>query len=376
VLLLVVTLVWVAPARALWQGDLLVSDLANARVLRVRANGSVSVLSPQPGSGPNLLDAPAGIAVTPDQRVFVVDNATNDLIEIDPVTGAQSEIPLFRIVNGAYVASSTGTGPWGLALDDFGVLWVSATTSNIVRRIGIATGVVETVLTASDLGTGGGPFGVWVSHDELETELIVANDTVGMRLFSPGSVETIPPAVVNGSVWDVDLIEDQLNLLVSLQRTPGSGAFSCGANSGLYGTIFGTSGPLAIGGLIRCPYAMVLGDVLYVAEAESTIGGGARVVRLASGTFTASLFASLPDGPSDTIPAGITYVAVPEASSAAGALVAIACLLSLQRRKRCFGDVPESNQRNASRGRSSFGVGRSRWRRSSRREACRPDSVP
>ncbi len=325
------SLVWVAPAQALWLGDLLVSDLANARVLRVRTNGSVSVLSPQPGSGPNLLDAPAGIAVTPDQRIFVVDNATNALIEIDSQTGAQSEIPLFRIVNGAYVASSTGTGPWGLALDDFGVLWVSATASNIVRRIGIATGVVETVLTASDLGTGGGPYGVWVGHDELATELIVANDTVGTLFFSPGNEESFPPALLNASVWDVELIEDQINLLLTLQRTPGSGAFACGAESGLYGNVFGTDSPLATGGLIRCPYAMALGDAIYVAEAESTIGGGARVVRLRTDTYGQSLIARLPDGPSDAIPAGIAYVAVPEASSGAASVVAIACLLARRR---------------------------------------------
>ena len=63
------------------------------------------------------------------------------------------------------VESSTGQEPWGLALDDFGVLWVAASASNIVRRIGIATGVVETVIPASDLGSGSGPFGVWVAHD-------------------------------------------------------------------------------------------------------------------------------------------------------------------------------------------------------------------
>jgi hypothetical protein len=49
-----------AQAQGLAAGDLVVSDLANARVLRVRPNGVVSVLSPRAGSGPNRLDAPTG----------------------------------------------------------------------------------------------------------------------------------------------------------------------------------------------------------------------------------------------------------------------------------------------------------------------------
>lgn len=328
------SLAWPAPARAqgLAAGDLVVSDLANARVLRVRPNGVVSVLSPRAGSGPNRLDAPTGIAVAPDQTVYVVDNDLDALIEIDPATGEQTKIPLFRISNGAYVESSTGQEPWGLALDDFGVLWVSASASNIVRRIGIATGVVETVLNANDLGTGSGPYGLWVKHDVLETELIVANADAGSYFFQPGNEEIIPPFDVSASVWDVELIEDQINLLLMLQRTPGSGAFSCGEDSGLYGNVLGSNGPLAVGGLIRCPYAMVLdADAIYVAEAASTIGGGARVVRVNRGDFADSVLANLPDGVSDTIPAGIAYVAAPEATSGVTALLAIACLWTLRR---------------------------------------------
>lgn len=337
VLVCLAGLVRIAPAQAQAQGleagDLVVSDLANARVLRIRPNGAVSVLSPRAGSGPNRLDAPTGIVVAPDQTIYVVDNDLDALIEIDPATGVQTEIPLFRIVNDAFVESSTGQEPWGLALDEFGVLWVSASASNIVRRIGVATGVVETVIPASDLGTGGGPYGLWVAHDGLETELIVANADAGTYLFAPGSEEILPPFDPSASVWDVDLIEDQLNLLLLLQRTPGSGAFSCGADSGLYGNVLGTDGPLAIGGLIRCPYAMVLdADAIYVAEAASTIGGGARIIRIERAGYADSIFANLPDGASDTIPAGIAYVAAPEAADAVTAPFAIACMWALRRR--------------------------------------------
>ncbi len=316
-------------AQALSQGDFLVSDLANARVLRVRANGVVSVLSPRAGSGPNLLDAPTGIAITPDQRIFVVDNDTDSLIEIDATTGAQTEIPLFRIVDGNYVASSTGQEPWGLVIDDFGALWVSASASNIVRRIGIATGVVETVLTANDLGTGSGPYGLQVRHGGLATQVLVANGSAGIRILSPTDDETFPPSDVNATVWAVDLTDGEgLDILFSLQRVPGSGAFSCGAASGLYGNLLGESSPLVTGGLIRCPFAMVRVGAFYVAEAESTIGGNARIVRITTaGSFVASVFANLPDGASDTIPAGIAYVAVPEAASGAASVIAFACLL-------------------------------------------------
>lgn len=328
------SLAWPAPARAqgLAAGDLVVSDLANARVLRVRPNGVVSVLSPRAGSGPNRLDAPTGIVVAPDQTVYVVDNDLDALIEIDPATGEQTEIPLFRISNGAYIESSTGQEPWGLALDDFGVLWVSASASNLVRRIGIATGVVESVLNANDLGSGGGPYGLWVKHDALETELLIANADAGTYSFEPGNEQILPPFDPSASVWDVDLIEDQLNLLITLQRTPGSGAFSCGGDSGLYGNVLGTDGPLATGGLIRCPYAMVMSDdAIFITEAASTIGGSARVIRVNRTSYADSLFANLPDGASDTIPAGIAYVAAPEAASSITGLLAIACLWTLRR---------------------------------------------
>lgn len=75
---------------------------------------------------------------------------------------------------------------------------------------------------------------------------------------------------------------DQLNIHLTLQRTPGSGAFSCGSDSGLYGSNLGSDGPLATGGLIRCPFAMVRADATYVADAASTIGGGARPRRVAT----------------------------------------------------------------------------------------------
>ena len=90
--------------------------------------------------------------------------------------------------------------------------------------------------------------------------------------------------------------------------------------------------PLSVGGLIRCPYAMVFGDTaIYVTEAVSTIGGNARVVHIPLASGSNTVLADLADATNDTIPAGIAYVAAPEATSEVTALLAVACLLTLRR---------------------------------------------
>jgi hypothetical protein len=77
-----------AIAAALRPGDVLVVDLANARVLRVDGNGGVASFSPPPATT-NLLDSPSGIGVGPDGTI-VVANETGSLVQLDPASGAQS----------------------------------------------------------------------------------------------------------------------------------------------------------------------------------------------------------------------------------------------------------------------------------------------
>ncbi|MCX5737231.1 MAG: hypothetical protein NTZ61_01805 [Proteobacteria bacterium] len=111
-----------AAAPTLRQGDVLISDASNDRILYVNPkNGLVHVFSPR-GDATNLLDAPAGIDIDPtsDGAVFVVSSGTGRIVRIDPTTGAQSVVNAYDISTfygpialGAQAAGPAISGIWG-----------------------------------------------------------------------------------------------------------------------------------------------------------------------------------------------------------------------------------------------------------------------
>jgi len=108
-----------AGAVQLRAGDLLVTDSANARVLLVKPDtGAVTPFSPRASSGPNLLFAPAGIAIDPDGVVFVADSFADRIVTIDPVTGAQAVLTDWSAQFGDFGPADVGTAPEGLDLED------------------------------------------------------------------------------------------------------------------------------------------------------------------------------------------------------------------------------------------------------------------
>jgi sugar lactone lactonase YvrE len=108
-----------ADAVQLRAGDLLVTDAVNARVLHVDPEtGIVTPFSPRTTSGPNLLFAPAGIAIDPDGAIFVVDSFADRIVRIDPVTGAQSVVHDFSAQLGDFGPSDVGTAPQGIDVED------------------------------------------------------------------------------------------------------------------------------------------------------------------------------------------------------------------------------------------------------------------
>lgn len=129
-------------------GDLLVTDRVGRRVIAVRPDtGVVQVLSPRPG-GADLLTDPAGIAMADFGIVFVVDAGTHQLIGIDAATGDQ-----FVVLQGNGSPLPIGLDPFGLALRQTGgsyELWISARGSAEIRHV---VGLVGFGIASSALST-------------------------------------------------------------------------------------------------------------------------------------------------------------------------------------------------------------------------------
>lgn len=129
-------------------GDLLVTDRVGRRVLAVRpGTGAVQVLSPRPG-GADLLTDPAGVAMADFGIVFVVDAGTHQLIAIDAATGDQ-----FVVRQGNGSPLPIGLDPFGLALrqtEGAYELWISARGSAEIRHV---IGLVGFGIVSSALST-------------------------------------------------------------------------------------------------------------------------------------------------------------------------------------------------------------------------------
>lgn len=106
------TLLGVAPngTAALRSGDLLVTDGAAARVVRIGRSGLVETFSPPPGAA-NFLRNPAGIVVADDGPIYVADSSPSGgyVVVIDRDTGVQD------VLGGAgFRAPDVGVRPWGI----------------------------------------------------------------------------------------------------------------------------------------------------------------------------------------------------------------------------------------------------------------------
>jgi hypothetical protein len=343
-LALVLLVVSTGTARAqLATGDLLVTDFNNGVVWRVSPTGAVSAFSPRPGSGPNLLVNPAGIGVTLDRRVYVVDNATGWLVAIDAETGAQRNVPVFAYdFLGAYAESDIGAGPYGFDIDTLGNGWATDNAANTLRRVNLLGDIAIADVLPIALG-GTGALGVGAIDSSGTLVVFVAEGNAGWtRVDTLSGLDTnsYPPFTTSGKIWGVDaLLTASTGAGIFTQQVPGGGVFGCDpATSGVYGisVLSGPFQPIGLGGLMRCPFSVAARFTsggsnfeLLVGDAGGVLGGDARVVRI-SGGGTQSLVAALPEGTAPTLPAGIALV--PEPAGAAGA--AVVALASLARRRR------------------------------------------
>jgi hypothetical protein len=316
-----------------------VSDQNGARVLAVDPDtGSVRVLSPPPG-GPNLLVAPAGIAMSEIGMVYVVDESTNQLVGIDPSNGAQ-----FVVQAGGGGPLSVGSEPFGLALRDSEAaveLWVSARGSAEIRAIIGLIGFGITSFPLAQDARFANARGVAVTGDMLDVAMDdgqgyyrVALD--GGSIFDPllsydSLFPELPPIDESPDVpaWDVEPYGYQVEVsfletvtfhtALTLRDTallPPYGIPVCKpATSGVvaYGTSYRQFDPVdptsfandtiepADGTPLHCPTALVTGldSTLYATDSEYPNGAGSQLVRLWPGTAVEpEIVAALPDSQS------------------------------------------------------------------------------
>jgi hypothetical protein len=301
--LLVSGLVWVfaalpaiAGGRQVLRGDVLVSGGDAIYHVR-RANGSVSVLTPRTGSGPNLLVSPRGIAVSADGEVLVVD--TGRVLSIDPATGAQF------VVQGLGGPPPLGTSPVGVdanprdpGIGFFRSIFV-ASKGELLRidRSGLSATATQVApypqgwenyegeeATASDPGSG--PLDVWVANFR------------GV-LFYDGDQDAFTPfyTEANGVLGGFALSPGGVPFVTRLEQ-------ACPSNdNGLYGyeSLYQAFLPFATGGDLACPGAIAFApyDVSPFEAVVIDVAQPTRLVRVTLSVLELPIvtpFATLPQG--------------------------------------------------------------------------------
>lgn len=141
-------------------GDYIVTDRADHRVMRIDQNGILKWAVGSYGHGPNEFDCPHGVCILSDDRVVVADLINNRLQVLNGDTGA---------VLGA-LARSDGEewkSPWGITTDAQGLLYVVEYENH---QVTVITAEGHVVRTLGSKGSGPG---------QLDSPIGAAVDGVG-----------------------------------------------------------------------------------------------------------------------------------------------------------------------------------------------------
>lgn len=241
-------------------GNLYVADSGNNKIRKITPAGLVSTLAGSglegsidgTGSAANFY-APSGVAVDGAGNVYVADRLNHKIRKITP--GGVVSTFAGSGVQGS--ADGTGTaasfaGPWGIAVDASGNVYIADSGSNKIRKITPA-GVVTTFAGSGTAGNTDGTgmtarfnFPVGVTVDASGTVYVAGGSGNNIRKITPGGVVStlvdaaaglnFPAGVAvdgTGNVYVTDYYNQKIRKITS------TGVVSTLAGTGTYGSIDG-----------------------------------------------------------------------------------------------------------------------------------------
>jgi sugar lactone lactonase YvrE len=189
------------------QGELVVADSGNHRVLRFRAPAVTGAAAYRvhgqtgPGATASALNAPHGVAIGADARLWIADTGNHRVVRIDRIGNATADLVLCQA---SFTAATPGTAadacaaPAGVAVDTSGAVYVAdSENSRVLRFASPAVGASATaVIGQGDFASGACNAGAGVTASTLCNPGAVAMDRDGNVLVSDAG---------NGRVLRLDL---------------------------------------------------------------------------------------------------------------------------------------------------------------------------
>lgn len=161
-----------------------------------------------PGSSPDQLNSPSGLAAGADGSVYVADNVNQRVLRWNPqakditiVAGTTGELGYSG--DGGLAVFARLNNPQGLAIDnDLNCLYICDFSNNCIRSVDLSTGIINTIVGTGRFGFNGDglparqtqlAFPVGVAVDQIGTILIADQRNQRIRAVDSdsGLVETI-----------------------------------------------------------------------------------------------------------------------------------------------------------------------------------------
>ena len=193
-------------------GTLFIADSGNGLIRRVGRDGIISTFGGPLGTKSGDRPRVTGVAVAPDGALYAVENTRSQIVRIAPgnrisvVAGTGAE---GFSGDGGPAAAAQLSGPFGIALDDAGNLYVADSRNNRVRRIG-PDGIITTVAGTGTAGFAGD--GASATDAQLDSPFAVAVDAEALyiadsnndriRKVSGGQIATFAGSGAFGSSGD------------------------------------------------------------------------------------------------------------------------------------------------------------------------------
>jgi len=173
-------------------GNVYIADTGSNKIRKVTsATGIISLVAGTgaPGSTGDggsainaTLNSPAGIAVDASGNVYIADTVSNKIRKVAVTTGIITTVAGTGTAghggDGGAATLATIEGPKGVALDASGNLYIADTVSNRIRKVTVATGIINTVAGSAAGGGYSGDGGAATSA-KIQNPQSVAVDTAG-----------------------------------------------------------------------------------------------------------------------------------------------------------------------------------------------------